>query len=104
MPDRSTVYRPPLHFEWDERKAASNESKHGVTFDDAIDLFSHPGHFVWDVSRPNDGEVRWKVVGMVDGRVLIAVFVWRGAGARSISARRANPKEQRNYGNRTSDP
>ena len=31
-----------IDFEWDDRKASINESKHGVTFDDAADAFSDP--------------------------------------------------------------
>jgi len=29
-------YIPKVRFEWDGRKAKSNELKHGVTFEDAI--------------------------------------------------------------------
>jgi uncharacterized DUF497 family protein len=29
-------------FEWDPRKARSNHKKHGVTFADAISVFSNP--------------------------------------------------------------
>ncbi|MFC3132211.1 BrnT family toxin [Microbaculum marinum] len=96
-------YRPPLEFEWDARKAASNASKHGITFDDGIDLFTDPGHVVWDVSRPEDREVRWKAIGMIDGRIFVAVFVWRAAVARLISVRRANRREERIYGDRKNE-
>ena len=43
-----------LHFEWDPRKAAANERKHGVGFEEAKSVFSDerakliddPGHSV----------------------------------------------------------
>lgn len=31
-----------IDFEWDERKAALNKEKHGVSFDEAADAFSDP--------------------------------------------------------------
>ncbi len=31
-----------LHFSWDERKAATNFSKHRVSFDEAITVFADP--------------------------------------------------------------
>ena len=33
-----------LRFEWDADKAASNESKHGVAFDEASTVFSDRKH------------------------------------------------------------
>jgi uncharacterized DUF497 family protein len=30
-------------FEWDERKAAANRRKHGISFDNAMEAFSDPG-------------------------------------------------------------
>jgi uncharacterized DUF497 family protein len=29
-------------FEWDDKKAASNRRKHGITFDDATQVFDDP--------------------------------------------------------------
>jgi uncharacterized DUF497 family protein len=31
-----------LRFEWDDRKARSNLSKHGVSFEEASTAFGHP--------------------------------------------------------------
>jgi uncharacterized DUF497 family protein len=31
-----------MQFEWDENKAASNLSKHGVTFEEAVTVFGDP--------------------------------------------------------------
>ena len=35
-------------FEWDKRKAISNEMKHGVTFDEASTVFRDPLAFIFD--------------------------------------------------------
>ena len=31
-----------MEFEWDPRKAAQNKEKHGVSFEDAVGVFSGP--------------------------------------------------------------
>lgn len=31
-----------MQFEWDEKKAASNLGKHGVSFEDAVTVFGDP--------------------------------------------------------------
>jgi uncharacterized protein len=36
------VSEPPPGFEWDNPKAAENERKHGVTFDEAATVFDDP--------------------------------------------------------------
>ncbi len=89
----------PGEFEWDEAKAASNARKHvGVTFQGAIAVFLDPGRVDFDVSRPEDGEARRKVVGRIAGRLYAVTYTMRGATARLISARRANTKEERLHG------
>ena len=37
-----------LHFEWDPRKAAANAAKHGVTFEEAKNVFydEHAGSYM----------------------------------------------------------
>jgi uncharacterized protein len=56
-----------VEFEWDENKNRVNVRKHGISFDEAIEVFLDPlqnsvkYHHV-------DGEERWQTVGMVDGR------------------------------------
>jgi uncharacterized protein len=85
-------------FEWDTAKAAANLAKHGVRFDVAARVFDDPWRMERDVSRERDREVRHKVVGLVDGRLLAVVFtVRKGAARRIISARRTNTKEERQY-------
>jgi hypothetical protein len=56
-------------FEWDETKAESNKRKHGIDFEDAIEVFYDPRAVV-EQDRIVDGELRWQTIGMV-GRVVI---------------------------------
>lgn len=69
-------------FEWDEAKAQSNLVKHAVPFNYAARVFLNDRSVDFDVSRTTDGEVRRKVVGVIDGRLFSVVYVRRG-GAHS---------------------
>jgi uncharacterized protein len=92
----------PWEFEWDPAKAESNLAKHGVSFDVAIAAFADPAHRDLDTSRTADGEERRKVVGLIQERLITVVYTMRGRVCRLISARRANAKERRSYGYRSS--
>jgi uncharacterized DUF497 family protein len=86
-----------LAFEWDDAKADSNLTKHGVPFAYATRLFLDPGMIDIDASRESDREVRRKAVGMIEGRVFTVVYSKRAGVIRIISARRCNIKEARLY-------
>jgi len=92
------VMRRLVDFEWDEAKAASNVEKHGVRFAYAVRVFDDPDRIEIDAARAHDGESRRKTLGRIDGRVFTVVHVMRGETCRLISARRANRKEERCYG------
>ncbi len=90
----------PSDFEWDEAKAASNLKKHGLSFITGARVFLDSRRIEWDVSRTTVFEARYKVVGLVEGRLLSVVFTVRKAKGRIISARPANVSEERRYGHR----
>jgi uncharacterized DUF497 family protein len=68
-----------IEFDWDPVKARSNETKHGVTFDQAMGVFTDP----LALSRLDDdhpaGEERWITLGMVGvGRLCwLSIPMWR---------------------------
>lgn len=80
--------------EWNEEKAASNRRKHGIDFDEAIEVF-----YGMSLLRRSDrkSEERWLAIGETEGRVVTVVFTWRGDTLRIISARRARRNEKRAY-------
>jgi uncharacterized protein len=80
--------------EWDEAKAASNRRKHGIDFDEAIEVFY--GESLIRRSDRNKEE-RWLAIGETEGRVVAVVFTWRGETLRIISARAARKNEKRAY-------
>lgn len=88
----------PPQFEWGDKKAASNEAKHGVPFIYATRVFLDDGRIDFDSSRSSDGEDRRKVVGKIEERLYCVVYTLRGRVCRIISARRANAKETKAYG------
>jgi len=56
-------------FEWDDEKASSNLTKHGASFPYAASVFLDPRRADLDASRTADREMRWKTIGMIEGRV-----------------------------------
>lgn len=86
-----------LAFQWDGRKAEANMLKHGVPFPFAVRVFSDPERVEMDASRARDGELRRKMVGLIEGVLFTVVFTVRNGDVRVISARRASPKESRCY-------
>ncbi|HNY40950.1 MAG TPA: BrnT family toxin [Bryobacteraceae bacterium] len=83
-------------FEWDSSKALSNIRKHGVRFADAVMVFEDDQGLT--ISDDSVGERRWVTLGMdAVGQVLVVVYTWRGDRIRIISARRATPREQKQY-------
>ncbi|WP_332770116.1 BrnT family toxin [Phenylobacterium sp.] len=85
-------------FEWDDAKARSNLAKHGVPFAYAARVFLDPDVVDFDASKPEDGEVRRKAVGVIEGRLFALVYTARDDVIRIISARRCNAAEARRYG------
>ena len=84
-------------FEWDDAKAAANDAKHGVTFEMARDAFDDPFAVIWDDDSGGYGEDRYRLLGMVNNRLLFVSYTMRDDRARIISARGATPYEQRRY-------
>jgi len=80
----------------DDRKAADNYIKHGVRFEAARDVFKDPFAIEWVDDREDYGEERFAIIGMVDNRLLFVVYAMREC-IRMISARGAEPYEQRQY-------
>jgi uncharacterized protein len=83
-------------FEWDSNKAQSNLQKHGVTFEEAAEVFFDPFFVSGDASTNN--EQRDFIIGYsLAQRLLLAVYIERGQRTRIISARLATKTERRIY-------
>jgi uncharacterized protein len=94
-----------VRFEWDETKNLSNRRKHGMSFEEACQVFRDP-LCVSVQDRIEGGEPRWQTLGLVEGLLLLTVAhtvreeLEDGISVdviRIISARRATRKERRRY-------
>ena len=85
-----------IEFEWDEDKARDNIQKHGVTFEEATEVFFDPFYQMGDAST--DDEQRDFIIGYsISERLLLVVYVERGERIHIISARRATRHERKVY-------
>nr|WP_176702986.1 BrnT family toxin [Paracoccus yeei]AJW30053.1 toxin of toxin-antitoxin system [Paracoccus yeei] len=94
-----------MRFVWDLAKAESNHRKHGVRFEDAVQVFFDPLHLTVQ-DRVEGGEYRWQTIGQVGGAaVLLVAHTVTEDGPepveviRIISVRRATPQERKRYAN-----
>jgi hypothetical protein len=88
-----------MEFEWDPKKAISNERKHAITFEFATGVFEDSGR----TERPDESsatEERWATVGVVEGIEIYVVYTVRDEAVRLITARRATRNEREEYWNR----
>ena len=87
-----------LRFEWDPRKAATNRTKHGVSFEEASSVFGDPLGLIVDDPRHSRGEKRHVLLGSSERHRLLAVmFTVREDVIRVISARKVTRRERNNY-------
>ena len=83
-----------VEFEWDEEKARSNIANHGVTFEEAAEVFFDPFYQGGDAST--EDEAREFIIGYsLAQRLLLVVYVDRGERTRIISARQATRPERK---------
>lgn len=89
-----------LRFEWDERKATANRSKHGVSFDEARTVFLDERARLIDDPDHSADEERFIILGLSGAlRLLVVCHCYRAEGnsIRIISARRATSRESKAY-------
>jgi uncharacterized DUF497 family protein len=89
----------PLRFDWDPRKAHSNRTKHGVSFEEASTVFADPlSSTIPDPFHSSPNDERFVILGSSRrGRLLVVVHLDLGDLIRIISARRATRRERRAY-------
>ena len=93
-----SVYTLIKSFEWDDGKAKRNALKHGIDFEAAAFTFDDPNALILEDARHSGQEPRHRLLGDSGAGVLVVVFTVRGVSLRIISARRANRRERRFYG------
>jgi uncharacterized protein len=87
-----------LKFEWDRRKAVSNLSKHGVSFEEALSVFGDSLARIFDDEDHSADEQREIIIGhSVKERLLVVCFTAQRESVRIFSARRATKRERKDY-------
>lgn len=95
-----------MDFEWDPVKAQANIAKHGISFEDAKEVFDDPNAF--DINDPDHsapGEQRYQMYGRLpNGQVYMVVFTEPRPGTiRIITAFTSKDIERFYYANRQHD-
>ena len=89
-----------LQFEWDPKKASSNEKKHGVSFEEARTVFFDENAKLIDDPDHSEDEDRFVLLGLSSSlRVILVCHCYRSEGGviRIISARKASSHESKQY-------
>ncbi|SFV70816.1 hypothetical protein MNB_SV-13-329 [hydrothermal vent metagenome] len=91
-----------MNFEWDEKKNISNQEKHGVSFEEAKEVFDDALQISKLDHRFNYFEERWITIGVTKKEHILVVanlfFTDDGEEIiRIISARKANNSERKIY-------
>jgi len=87
-----------MKFEWNPDKAARNQAKHGISFDEAAKIFSDPLYVDFFDPSHSDEENRYIRVGCLEEhRVLVVAYTERDGRVRIISARPATKHEREAY-------
>jgi uncharacterized protein len=88
----------PMQFEWNPAKAAINQAKHDISFDEAKTVFDDPLYLGFPDPAHSVGEQRFLLLGRsLMGRLLVVAYTDRGSVARLISAREMTKRERRLY-------
>jgi len=91
-----------MEFEWDDEKSELNRRKHGISFEEAVKAFDDRNGIEILDEQHSHAEIRFQLIAMADGSVLMVVFTERINAIRIISARRATRPEVELYYGRQS--
>ena len=94
------VHMKGLEFEWDPKKAKSNEKKHGVSFEDARTAFYDETAIVFHDPDHSEDEDRFILLGLsIRAGVLVVCHCLKESDSivRIISARHTDKQEEKYY-------
>ena len=80
-----------MNFEYDPNKSRSTNRKHGINFEQAIELWKDPD-FIETPAKTED-ETRHLVIGKLTEKYWSAIITYRGEAIRIISVRRSRDEE-----------
>lgn len=87
-----------FRFEWDPKKADTNQTKHDVSFEEALTVFADPLARIFPDEDHSITESREIIIGHSDSNQLILVnFTGIDDRVRIFSARKATRRERKDY-------
>lgn len=87
-----------IKFEWDELKAKKNLEKHGISFNEASEVFYDFSAYVFNDDKHSIIEKRELIIGYSKvGKLLIVCFTIREDKIRIINARLCNKIERKKH-------
>jgi len=92
-----------IRFEWDPRKHADNQRKHGISFDEAETVFADDNGLLRSDPDHSDEEDRFILLGLSSRKRILLVFHTyrqRDQIIRIFSSRPANKSERKQYTDR----
>lgn len=94
MIDKSRI----VGFEWDKWNIDKSYKKHGISPNEAEEVFLDENILIFEDRKHSKEEKRLEAIGKIANRnILFLAFTIRRDKIRIISARRANKKERRIY-------
>lgn len=84
-----------MKFEWNEKKSLTNQSKHGIEFNTATELWNDKDRIEIQTNFPDEN--RNALIGKIKDKLWTAIFTRRVDAIRIISVRRARKKETKLY-------
>ena len=83
-----------MKFEYDPQKSLANLQKHGVSLEEAVQLWSV---VAVEIGARTSDEPRFMIIGKLGGKFHSCIFTKRGEMIRLISARRSRKEEEKIY-------
>src|SRR3989338_7286399 len=89
------MYNINIEFEYDPEKSRANLEKHGISLEQAKELWAGP-HVITN-ARSEGAELRWIVVAQLKGKMYSCIYTARDEKIRLVSARRSHSNEEKIY-------
>ena len=89
------MYNFNTKFDYDLLKSKSNLEKHGVSFEDARELWAIQK--VYEIKARSVYEERWMRIGEMRGKCYSCIYVIREEAVRIVSCRRSRAREEMKY-------
>ena len=87
-----------LRFEWDPKKAKTNQTKHDISFEEALTVFADPLARIFPDEEHSVDEVREIIIGRsARQQVILVNFTGIDDRVRIFSARKATRQERKDY-------